>query len=109
MYEDLQREEHLQDLLNLLQKDKSLRDFRGAFTAPDDLIEFANRAQFHLHDQGEQVMKQGERGNDFFIVLSGQLRAIDMSSEKPRLLGYFSSGAIVGERALLHDRIRTVQ
>ena len=107
MQEDLQREEHLQDLLTLLQKDKSLRDFRGAFTAPDDMVEFANRAQFALHDQGEQVIKQGERGDNFFIVLSGQLRAIDVSNQKPRLLGYFSSGAIVGERALLHDRIRT--
>jgi len=107
MHEDLQREEHVQELLALLQKDKTLRDFRGAFTAPEDLVEFANRAQFALHDQGEQVIKQGDRGDNFFIVLNGQLRAIDVSNKKPRLLGYFSSGAIVGERAMLHDRIRT--
>ena len=100
-------QENVQELIELLQKDKSLKDFHDGFLSPEDLEEFAKKATFKVHDQGTQVLKQDERGREFFIVMSGQLRAIDVSQQRPRLLSYFSTGAIVGERALLHDRIRT--
>jgi len=105
--DDVLIQENIQELTELIHKDRSLKDFRDAFTSPEDLAEFAARARFEVHDQGTQVMQQGERGREFFIVMSGQLRAVDVSKPKPRLLGYFTTGAIVGERALLHDRVRT--
>ena len=105
--DDVLTQENIRELTELLNKDRSLKDFRDAFIAPEDLPEFAARARFEIHDQGTQVIQQGERGREFFIVMSGQLRAVDVSKSKPRLLGYFTTGAIVGERALLHDRIRT--
>lgn len=107
MQEPLQYGEDVQELLSLLQKDKSLKNFRDAFTNPQDLEEFAKKASFSVHDQGTKVFRQGEKGSNFFIILSGQLRAVDQSHTKPRLLGYFTTGSIVGERALLHNRVRT--
>jgi uncharacterized membrane protein YdbT with pleckstrin-like domain len=100
-------QENIQELIGLLNKEKTLKDFRDAFMSTEDLAEFAARARFQVHDQGTRVIRQGERGREFFIVMSGQLRAVDTNQPKPRLLGYFTTGAIVGERALLHDRIRT--
>ncbi len=107
MEESVLRQEDIQELLELVQTDRSLKNFQDAFANPQDLEEFANRAKFMVHEQGEQVMKQGEKGSDFFIVLQGQLRAVDVSQSTPRLLSYFTAGSIVGERALLHNRIRT--
>lgn len=103
MLEDIQYGEDVQELFRLLQGHKSLKDFKDAFDSPEDLEEFAKRAKFAEHDQGIQVIKQGERETDFFIVLSGQLRAIDMSHTEPHLLGYFVKGDIVGEGAILTE------
>ncbi len=92
----------VQELLDLLQNNKALKNFRDAFETPEDLVELAQRAEFEVFDQGEQVMTQGEQGNDFFIVMSGQLRAIDVKNyDEPHLLSYFAPGEIAGEYELL--------
>lgn len=100
-------EADVQELLALLQKDRSLKDFRDAFGIPEDLEMFARRARFETHEQGVQVIKQGDKADHFFIVLSGQLRAVDVSGPRPQLLNYLPPGAIVGVRGLLGDKIRT--
>jgi CRP-like cAMP-binding protein/uncharacterized membrane protein YdbT with pleckstrin-like domain len=106
MQDDIRRGEDVQQLLSLLQKNKSLQVFRDAFEKPEDLEEFANRADISNHEQGEQIIKQGEKGNFFFIVLDGQLRAVDVQGDPPRLLTYHAAGDIVGLNALLGDRTR---
>ncbi len=107
MEDDFLHGTNIQDLINLLQTENSLKDFREAFENPDDSAEFAGKAEFRTYDQGVQVIKQGEPGNEFFIVMSGQLRVIDVSGKTPRLLDYFSTGEIVGERVLLGSERRT--
>ena len=47
---------------------------------------------------GEQLIKQGEAGNDAYILLDGRLRAIQ---ENKVILGEISKGEIVGEMAAL--------
>jgi uncharacterized membrane protein YdbT with pleckstrin-like domain len=103
MQEDIQYGEDVQKLFTLLQQHKSLKDFKDAFDTPEDLEEFAKRAKIAEYDQGTQVIKQGERGTDFFIVLSGQLRAIDISHAEPHLLSYFVTGDIIGEGVILAE------
>ena len=108
MQDDVQHAADVSELLDLLRKDKSLKDIRDAFEDPQDLEAFAAKANFYEFDQGTQVIKQGERGTGFFIIMEGQLRAIDVSSSKPRLLNYMATGAIVGTRALLaSNKLRT--
>jgi uncharacterized membrane protein YdbT with pleckstrin-like domain len=95
-----------QQLLSLLQKSKSLEVFRNAFEKPEDLQEFADRARISNHEQGEQLIKQGDHGDFFFIVLDGQLRAVDVEADPPHLLNYHTAGDIIGLNALLGDRTR---
>ncbi len=93
----------VQELLALIRDDKSLNDFSHAFANKDDLEEFATKAEFSEFDQGTQVIKQGEKGESFYIVLEGQLRAIDVSKQTPRLLSYLTRGAIIGTYSFFSD------
>ncbi len=98
----------VQSLFEIIEKDKSLKDFRNAFESVEDVAEFANRAEFHSYNQGENVYTQGEPGTDFFIIMNGQLQVIDESDpEKPRFLSYFGPGDIVGENSMLGSSTRT--
>lgn len=112
MQDDAQYAADVSELLELLRKDKFLKDFRDAFSEPEDLEAFAAKANFYEFDQGTQVIKQGDKGTSFFIIMDGQMRAIDVSESEPRLLNYLTRGAIVGTRALLsdiHTRTATVE
>lgn len=106
--DNVQLGQNVQELLALFQKDRSLRELAEGFDSLQELEEFARLAEFHYYDlAGYQVFKQGERGDSFAIVITGQLRAVDMRDpEQPRLLHYMTSGSIVGARSLLTDKIR---
>lgn len=88
------RVEYLEQLLKVLASKPIFADF-------PELAEFANRAEFGFFEQGVKVINQGERGDYFYVVLSGQLRAIDMNYDPPHLLNYIGLGEIFGARALL--------
>jgi uncharacterized membrane protein YdbT with pleckstrin-like domain len=90
------QEEYLGRLLQLLQANKIFTDF-------PEIGEFVNRAEFGFFEQGTRVINQGEAGDSFYVVLEGQLRAIDMDYDPPRLLNYLSPGEIFGARALLEN------
>ncbi len=108
MEEQVQFAAYVQELLELLHSNDKLEDFKGAFSEDEDLEEFATRAKFLEFQQGTQVVKQGERGDSFFIVMEGQLRGLDVSKPRPRLLSYLAKGAIFGTPALLsNNRQRT--
>jgi membrane protein YdbS with pleckstrin-like domain len=98
---NLGREEYVQMLIPILRNHE-------AFTSLSDeeVIQFANAAEFGYYEQGTRIVKQGDEGNEFFVVMSGQLRAIDMSHDPPRLLNYHDTGDIIGTRALLYNESR---
>ncbi len=93
------RAEYLEQLLKLLAAKPIFADF-------PELTEFANRAEFGFFEQGVKVINQGDRGEHFYVVLSGQLRAIDMNFDPPHLLNYMGVGEIFGTRALLEGERR---
>ena len=78
-------DKNLQKLEELLKKERKLQIFRDALS-PEDLEEFARKANFSAYEQGEQVIHQGERATFFFIVMEGQLRAVDLSEEMRTVL-----------------------
>jgi hypothetical protein len=92
----LSHEEYFGLLLKLLQENEITSHF--PFTA-----ELAHRAKFDFVEQGVKVINQDEVGDTFFFVLDGQLRAIDISQEPPRLLNYIATGEFFGTRALLRE------
>lgn len=68
------------------------------------VVEMLSRAtQDLLVDAGTQVVRQGERGDRFYVVRSGGL-AVSRDGEEIRRLG---AGSSFGEIALLHDGART--
>ncbi len=58
-------------------------------------------------DSGEQIFKQGDIENTFFIVLSGRFRAVSESKDKFTVLGDITEGESVGEFAFFSDDVRS--
>jgi uncharacterized membrane protein YdbT with pleckstrin-like domain len=90
------------NLIELLKKSEATTDF-----SEEEIVRLADRATFRVRKQGETIVKQGEPGREFFLVLSGQVRALDTSHETPRLLNYHWQGQFFGERALLTGQPRS--
>lgn len=93
---NLSDEESLKKLTALLQEHEVFSDL-------SELLEFADRAEIIFYEQGTRIINQDEEGDKFYIVISGQLRAIDMNFDPPHLMNYLGPGSIIGTRALLDD------
>jgi hypothetical protein len=64
-------------------------------------------ADVRLYRQGDIVTRQGEQDTRFFMVISGELEALDERVTPRRLLNYHPSGSIVGLGAIIRgDGIR---
>jgi len=57
------------------------------------------------YEEGQYVIKQGEQGNKFYIILQGQLTAekTQGANELPSVVYKYKEGDYFGELALLHD------
>jgi membrane protein YdbS with pleckstrin-like domain len=98
---ELRDEESIQQLISLLQQIPVFGEL------PEVTADLARRAEFSVFEQGTQIINQGDdKADTFFVVMSGQLRAIDVGHDPPRLLNYHPPGSIVGTRAFLGDGIR---
>ncbi|MBN1220552.1 MAG: cyclic nucleotide-binding domain-containing protein [Anaerolineae bacterium] len=103
---DLDRTAYLQMLIPLLREHEAFTDL-----TVEEIVQFADAAEFRFCEQGSLLIRQGEPGNDFYVVLEGQLRVLDMNYTPPHLLNYHDRGHIVGVRALLNNlpRAATVE
>ncbi len=73
----------------------------------NQIVEFVRKADIRLYRQGDIVTRQGEQDNHFFVVISGELQAINERETPRRLLNYHPSGSIVGLGAIIRgDGIR---
>ena len=99
---DLSYEESLQKLIALLQEHEVFTEFSS-----EEIAEFAGKAEISFYEQGTKIIRQDERGDEFFVTMSGQLRVIDVSYDPPHLLNYLTPGSIFGMRAILDDCPRT--
>ena len=86
---------------------EALRSARQRIPLSDEQIAaLAQRARIREGLRGEVVMRQGEEANELYFVISGQLRAYDVSGDKPRLLNYHAAKTFVGEQGMLYGRPR---
>lgn len=92
---------HQQKLLQILRHNEGFADF-----SEHDFETFMNCARIGSCQPGEKVILQGDSRQQFFVVLDGQLRAIDVAHERPRLLNYHDVGEFFGLRTLLYQRPR---
>jgi CRP-like cAMP-binding protein len=101
---DLRADEARQKLIPLLQSHEA---FAKSALSTDQIVQFANRADIRFFLQGERVIQQGEQGDEFFVVISGEAKAVDINYDPPRLLSYMGPGEEFGLRALLRSSVRS--
>lgn len=79
-------------------------------SAPHLLSEFTARGRWRRLAPGDVLFEEGDRGDDWFVVVSGSVLAISKARGEPRVLARLRAGHAVGEVALLtgRDRAATV-
>lgn len=74
---------------------------------PEDLLEVARRLRPLDATPGQVLMRQGEQAVSFIIIESGRAEVSHTGDDGVEALDEVSSGAIIGEIALLRDKPRT--
>lgn len=98
---DRSREENIQQILPILRAHEAFTDFTD-----EELVRFADAGEYRFMEQGTKLVEQGTSGDEFFIIIDGQVRALDTNYDPPHLLNYHDQGDIIGVRALLNNELR---
>ncbi len=56
---------------------------------------------------GDIILQEGERGNNAYLVQSGEVEVYSMAGDREIILGKMGPGQIFGEMALVFDKPRT--
>lgn len=65
-------------------------------------------AELRSYEAGEVIFQEGDPGDDFFVVFSGQVEVLkNIDSEEEQVLDVYRRGDFFGEMALLEDRRRS--
>jgi len=68
----------------------------------DDLIKKFNIVNYN---NGNLIIKQGSKGEKFYIVFSGKAKVIEVKNDEEIVLAYLKQGEFFGERSLLKDEL----
>ncbi|MFQ5945234.1 MAG: PP2C family protein-serine/threonine phosphatase [Anaerolineae bacterium] len=73
-----------------------------------DLQAIAAVARLRSYGAGEVIFREGDRGDEFFVVSSGQVEVVkSIDTEEEQVLDAYERGDFFGEMALLEDRHRS--
>lgn len=70
------------------------------------LQSLADLAEHRSFGDGEQIIRQGERGDGFFLVVEGQVR-VTLAERDDAQVARIGPGGFFGEMSLLHDQPRS--
>src|SRR5712691_9505483 len=74
----------------------------------DAFVELVNRLSYRRYGAGEQILKEGEPGRSFFVIVEGKVRIWKKLPDGEELqLATLGEGAFFGEMALLSGAPRT--
>jgi CRP-like cAMP-binding protein len=91
----------IRDRLSLLQ------DVAFLEGVPDAVAErLARAARVRTVRRGAQVIRQGDRGDEFFVIAEGRAAILVRNQGEDRLVGHYATGDFFGERALLGAGVR---
>jgi CRP-like cAMP-binding protein len=91
----------IRDRLSLLQNVAFLEG------VPDAVAErLARAARVRTVRAAAQVIRQGDRGDEFFVIADGRASILVRSHAEDRLAGHYATGDFFGERALLGGGVR---
>ncbi len=75
--------------------------------APEDLSRIAEIATERLFPAGEFLCREGEMGEELFVIVEGQVRVAKESNGTLRTLRVLQTGEQIGELALLREQPRS--
>jgi CRP-like cAMP-binding protein len=70
-------------------------------------VSFVRDMQMRRLAQGDVIIREGETGSSFFVIVSGRVRVEKRLGKKRTTLAFLSDGAFFGEMALMHKAPRT--
>ena len=89
-------------------KSKLNKSFLFAHLEPKEQNIIALAMEIKKYSKGDMVIKQGDNGNELFVVDHGSLRCYKVfpDQKKETFLVQYSSGAVFGELALMYNAPR---
>ena len=73
---------------------------------PEDLQRLAATATERLYAAGEALVREGDVGDELFVIVEGRVRVVRIEEGVERLLRTYEAGDHIGELAVLRDRPR---
>ncbi len=74
----------------------------------DAFVALVNRLGYHRHVSGQLIIREGDPGHSFFIIVEGRVRVYKSGGDgKEITLAHLGEGAFFGEMALLSGAPRT--
>lgn len=74
----------------------------------DAFVELVNKVGYHRHSAGQQIIRDGDPGRSFFVIVEGKVRVSKRTKDGKELtLAHLGEGAFFGEMALLSGAPRT--
>ena len=70
-------------------------------------VGFVEDMQMRHLQKGDVIIREGETGNSFFVIVSGRVRVEKRIGTKRTTLAFLTDGAFFGEMALMHKAPRT--
>ena len=70
-------------------------------------MNLVNRTKRQIFEPGDIIMRQGEIGENAYLIEEGQVEIFVTSNGQEQVLGRRSTGAIVGEMAIVDNKVRT--
>ncbi len=75
--------------------------------APEDMSLVYRAGKYHKYKSKDIIVKEGEKGEDLFLLVSGNVQVISRAAGIPVELGRLSRGAVFGEVGFLTRKPRT--
>ncbi|MGE5138298.1 MAG: Npt1/Npt2 family nucleotide transporter [Rudaea sp.] len=74
--------------------------------SPDDLKQIAEVAREHWYPDGTRLMKEGEEGNELYVLAQGRVRVTRNVNGEEKVIATRSVGDAIGEMAILESAPR---
>ncbi|MCT2401542.1 cyclic nucleotide-binding domain-containing protein [Novosphingobium mangrovi (ex Huang et al. 2023)] len=88
-------------VVNRIAIERQLLQIFGSGLTRDDVAELVEGAEVQEKRAGEFVLKEGDEGNDIYIIRRGSMIVEREIAGKPVFLSYLPAGSYVGEMAVL--------
>ncbi|MDK2759319.1 MAG: cyclic nucleotide-binding domain-containing protein, partial [Blastomonas fulva] len=79
----------------------------GSGLKPDDIAEVVQTSKIRQIKPGEAILKEGDEGNEIYVIRVGSMIVEKEIGGKPVFLSYLPAGSYVGEMALIAGGRRT--